>query len=161
MRLIKKFGIALAIFFLFVSPARAEGDTASDISTKIMCQCGCTMILSTCQCETRDEMMALIDQKLAEGQSGEQIIAYFVSAYGERVLSAPTKEGFNLTAWILPFAAILGGGGIVYLAIRKWLNRGETSLAALNASPESSEQEDEYQRRLEEDLKGFSERSFR
>jgi cytochrome c-type biogenesis protein CcmH len=163
MRLIEKFGIAVVIFFLFVSPARAEGDTASDISAKLICQCDCTMILSTCQCATKDEMIIVIDQKLDEGQSSKEIVDYFVAAYGERVLSAPPKQGFNLTAWILPFAVILGGGGIIYLAIRKWVKKGESSQADLIELIESksSGQEDEYQQRLEEDLKDFSEGSFR
>ena len=48
-----------------------------------------------------------------------QIIAIFRAQYGEKVLSAPTTQGFNLLAWVMPFAAIVAGGGADALAIGK------------------------------------------
>jgi len=58
---------------------------------------------------SRDGMLTLIEQKLAKGESATGIVQFFVAQYGEQVLSAPTKKGFNLTAWITPFVAILAG----------------------------------------------------
>ncbi len=151
--------LVLSVAFL---PARASAATVSDIASQLICQCGCTLVLNNCtheECHSRENMTALIEQQLAQGQSEEQSIQLFVTQYGEQVLAAPPKRGFNLTAWILPFAAILAGGGFIYFLIRKWVRRGGYS--PVNVAAETEEMDAEYQHQLEEELKGFSERSFR
>ena len=64
-----------------------------------MCPCGeCTEVLNTCDCPTADELTALIEKKLSQGQPKEQIIQYFVAQYGEQVPKTPTnpQSEFNL-----------------------------------------------------------------
>ena len=56
---------------------------------------------------------------------GTDILQDFVSQYGEKVLAAPTKSGFNLTAWILPFAALLIAGILVTSVIRTWVRTSQ------------------------------------
>jgi len=159
---LKKLGIALLIILLSASPARADSPTVSDISKQLICQCGCNMVLLNCshaECMVRDAMTTLIGQKLAQGQSEEEIIQFFVAQYGEQVLAAPPKRGFNLVAWVLPFAAILGGGGVIYIALRVWVRRGRQSQTS--ALAEAEEGDEEYQRQLEQELEEFTGRGFR
>ena len=40
--------------------------------------------------------------------------------YGEKILSAPTTEGFNLLAWMMPFVALAVGGGLIVLVFGRW-----------------------------------------
>jgi cytochrome c-type biogenesis protein CcmH len=67
--------------------------------------------------------------------SDKQIFSAFSAKYGATVLAAPTTEGFNLVAWIAPFAvfgaALLG----TILLIRRWagLSSAESQAAALNS----------------------------
>ncbi len=157
---LKKLGIILAIAILAFFPARANAATVSAISDQLICQCGCTMVLSNCthaECMVRDTMTTLIEQKLAQGQSEEQIIQFFVAQYGEQVLASPPKRGFNLTAWITPFAAILVGGGIIYISVKKWVWQGRQS----PTTAEAEEGDEEYQRRLDKELEEFTGGSFR
>lgn len=77
--------------------------------------------------EMATQMRELIHEKLKQGESPEQIRSYFVSRYGEWVLLAPTRQGFNWVAWLLPFVAILGGGGILVLTIQRSIRRGRQS----------------------------------
>ncbi len=156
---LKTLGIALLIFLLFTSPVRAASATVNDISEQLICQCGCTMIVSNCQCATREAMVALIEQKLAQGQSEEEIILYFVAQYGEEVLASPPKRGFNLVAWVLPFAVILGGGGVIYFAIKAWVKQGSDHQT--DAETEAEEGDEEYQSQLKRELAEFTERGFR
>ncbi len=102
-------------------------------------------------------MTALIEQKLAQGQLAEQIIQSFVAQYGEQVLSAPTKEGFNLVAWVLPFAGLLVGGEKVYVTLKAWVGRGRRSQTKAMAEGGDAE----YQQRLEKELEELSVRGFR
>ncbi len=107
---------------MLLLPGTALADTQVDaISGELMCQCGCTMLVVNCDCTTADQMRQVIQTKLGEGQSKGEILQYFVGQYGETVLAAPTKEGFNLTAWITPFVGIVAGLGLVYLILRAWM----------------------------------------
>lgn len=52
------------------------------------------------------------------------ILATFRQKYGEKILSAPTTEGFNILAWITPFAAVGVGAILVILAVAGWSKAG-------------------------------------
>ena len=72
---------------------------------------------------------------LVEGGYGAQeIIDSFVGSYGEKVLMAPTKSGFNLVGCTMPFGAILVGGGVLADLIRRWRRRGAVAAAERAAS---------------------------
>lgn len=160
--MLKRLGIILVIALLFLIPARANAQTVSDIANQLICQCGCNMVLLNCshgECSSREAMTALIKQKIDQGQSETEIIQFFVAQYGEKVLASPPKRGFNLVAWLLPFAAILAGGGVIYIALKKWVWQGKQSPTI--ATTEADDKDEEYRRRLEQELKEFRERGFR
>lgn len=52
-----------------------------------------------------------------DDMTGEQIIDAFVERYGETVLMAPKKEGFNLAAYLLPGTAITAVGALLAWAL--------------------------------------------
>ena len=152
--------ILLLLTLLFFSPSRANAATVSDISKQLICQCGCNMVLLNCshaECGSREAMTTLITQKIDQGQSEEQIIQFFIAQYGEQVLAAPPKRGFNLMAWIMPFAALLFGAGIIYITLKKWVRRETQSQTYIIVE----EEDEKYRHQLEEELKEFAERSFR
>ncbi len=162
MGLKKKFGIILLAVLFSASPAWADSATVGSISEQLICQCGCNMGLSNCthaECMSREAMTTLIEQRLAQGQSEAEIIQFFVTQYGEQVLASPPKRGFNLVAWVLPFAAILAGGVVIYIALKKWVWQGRQSLTV--ATTETEEQDQEYQQRLKKELEEFTGRGFR
>ena len=104
-------------------------------------------------------MTALITKKLGEGMSETQVVQYFVSEYGEQVLASPTKKGFNLVAWILPFAVILVGAAIIWLALKKWVWQGNAEQP--EATPATEIEDEKYKLRLEQELKRFGEGGYR
>lgn len=106
--------------------------------------------LDTCETQACQQWRALIRQKLGEGQTQEQIEAYFVDQYGERVLGAPRPEGFNLAVYALPVVAIAGGGALLYLAARRWVAPRRASV--IPAPPPTA---DPYRQRIEEELREY------
>ncbi len=151
-------GIIIFLTVLLATPVMA--DSLRDVSRQLICQCGCSAILNDCshaECGAREAMTALIAQRLSQGQPPAEIVRYFVARYGEQVLAAPPKKGFNLTAWLLPLAALLVGVGVIYAALRRWVWRGHHPPTA----PVSRETAEEYQRRLDNELANFSEGAFR
>ena len=76
--------------------------------------------------ELAGQMRAVVKDQLRAGRSPDQVKAYFVSKYGEWILLEPKPRGFNLIVYALPAAVILGGLGVIVLAVRRW-TRAETS----------------------------------
>jgi cytochrome c-type biogenesis protein CcmH len=68
-------------------------------------------------------MRGLIREKVLAGWSRQEIVDNLVAQYGERILAAPTKQGFNLTAWLTPAAVVLLGGTFVGYLVVSWAGR--------------------------------------
>lgn len=120
-------------------------DERDQVEKKLRCQCGCTLDVYTCRttdfaCEVSPAMHRDINALIAGGYGAQEIIDAFVDSYGEKVLMAPTKSGFNLVGWTMPFGAILVGGGVLAVLIRRWRRRGAVAAAerAASASPRAA-----------------------
>jgi cytochrome c-type biogenesis protein CcmH len=46
-----------------------------------------------------------------------------VQKYGNTVLSAPTTSGFNVIAWIMPFAVFAAASALTVWLVRLWKSR--------------------------------------
>ncbi len=150
----------LLIGFLSASPVGADSPTVADVSKELMCQCPeCTMVLETCDCGFADGMRLLIGEMIDEGKTKQQIVDYFVAQYGEKVLAVPTKKGFNMIVWVLPFGALVFGGGAIYVVLRAWVRHGRSP--QIDSVAPAEEEDDEYRERLEEELDQFTEDGFR
>ncbi len=146
----------LLIGLFFATPAVAEGPTVGNISKELVCQCGCGMVLDNCdhaQCASRERMTASIEEQLAQGKSKGEIIGLFIEQYGEQVRAVPSKSGFNLIVWVVPFVALAAGGVVVSLVIRTWGRKGRR----FPVTYETGAEDEEYRRRLERELEEFEE----
>jgi cytochrome c-type biogenesis protein CcmH len=115
------------------------------VAQKLYCPVCPGVPLDVCETQACQQWRALIREKLAAGETPEQIEQYFVSQYGERVLGAPRPEGFNLTVYLAPLVAILFGALILYFAARRWMR---TRVAAPSVPAP-----DEYRDRIERELR--------
>jgi cytochrome c-type biogenesis protein CcmH len=111
------------------------GDPAarfSDIGHHMMCICGCNQILLECNhvgCPASDGMRNELMVAVNRGDSDSLVEQSFVQKYGPTVLAAPTNTGFDRAAWIMPFAALVLGFGLVVFVIRAWKNRPAPAIA--------------------------------
>ncbi len=90
-------------------------DQRDDLEHRVRCQCGCTLDVYTCRttdfsCEVSPSMHRDIMALVKGGYSAQEIVDAFVGSYGEQVLMAPRKSGFNLLAWFTPGLAVIVGG---------------------------------------------------
>jgi cytochrome c-type biogenesis protein CcmH len=108
-------------------------DARDAIERKLSCPCPCTLDVFTCRtsmpCGFSPRMHADVAALVEGGYSGEEIMAAFRQAYGEKVLMAPDAKGFNLLGYLMPFLAI-GGGGVVLAAVIRLWRRGDGGPAA-------------------------------
>lgn len=94
-------------------------------------------------------MLQDLGSQIDQGKSDHSIIAYFVDKYGTTVLSAPPISGFNLAAWVMPFAAL----GIGLLAAIYFLRRFRAKWAGV---PSTNVNLARYQDKVEDELKKFT-----
>jgi len=106
--------------------ARDNDEFVKAVEHRLQCTCGCTLDIYTCRTtdftctyspQLHKEVLALQD----EGKSADEIIQAFVAKYGEDVLMAPKPEGFNLAGYVVPGIAILTGGALMTVLIRRRL----------------------------------------
>jgi cytochrome c-type biogenesis protein CcmH len=96
-----------------------------DLEHQIHCQCGCNLDVYTCRttdfaCSVSPAMHADVMGLVAGGHGAQEILAAFKAVYGEKVLMAPVKSGFNLVGYTMPFVALGAGAVIVAALIRRW-----------------------------------------
>ena len=73
------------------------------------------LMCPVCPAETIDQaqvplarqMRQIVREKLAQGQTRQEILDFFAQRYGQAVIAAPPKSGFNLVAWVFPVVAVL------------------------------------------------------
>jgi cytochrome c-type biogenesis protein CcmH len=69
--------------------------------------------------ELAAQMRSLIRDKLAAGETEDQIIQYFASRYGEWILLEPPRHGVLWVVWLAPGAALLAGTVLVFAYVRR------------------------------------------
>ena len=84
-----------------------------------------------------------------ESSSNDGVVEYFIGKYGTSVLSAPPASGFNLAAWVMPFAALGGGLIVAVLFLRRFK-------ATQPGAPQAHVDLTSYQQKVEEELKKFT-----
>jgi cytochrome c-type biogenesis protein CcmH len=104
------------------------GDDArfQSLGHKLMCVCGCNQILLECNhvgCSYSDRMRGELVEATERGDNDDLTLQSFVQKYGPTVISAPTVTGFNVVAWIMPFAVLLTGMGLAVYFVRAWRGR--------------------------------------
>ena len=145
-----------AWFFVGVSGTSYAGSFLQDLENALMCKCDdkCGKVLVNCTCSTSDKTRAKFSKMLDSGLTVEQIIKSQVDEYGETVLSAPTKFGFNLTAWVMPFIALVAGGVGVRKVIYSWMGKKEET-ATQDEPEEKTATSEKYSKRLQDELDGI------
>ena len=149
--------ILIGITFLFPTyelKVRAQAPTPSDdevnqIARQLFCPVCENVPLDECQIAACDQWRELIRQKLGEGYAEDEIKAFFVAQYGDRVLGVPPRRGTHWLLYVLPPAIFLFGLGLLYSKLK----RGH-ELTNENANGSK----DPYLQKVEQDLANLHDR---
>jgi cytochrome c-type biogenesis protein CcmH len=113
----------LATLVLLTGAAAAvpvDEKTVHDVAAQLRCVVCQSLSVADSPSETANQMRGIIRERLAAGESPAEVRAYFVEKYGEWILLAPPKSGFNLLVWVVPFAALGLGLVLVAVVLRRW-----------------------------------------
>jgi cytochrome c-type biogenesis protein CcmH len=133
--------------------ASEDNPTLAELEREVVCPtCNTTLELSSSPIAER--MRLFIGERIAAGDTKSEIKSKLVAQFGEAVLAAPPKEGFNLLAWVLPLAGVgLAAAGLGLLA-RRWARSREPATADPSSNGRAPLDPD-LERRLDEELARF------
>jgi cytochrome c-type biogenesis protein CcmH/NrfF len=95
------------------------------IEEKLRCTCGCNLSVYTCRttdftCTVSPKMHQRVVELVKQGKTAQQVIEAFVAQYGEAVLMAPPRRGFNLLGYLLPGSLMLVvGTALTWVLVRR------------------------------------------
>jgi cytochrome c-type biogenesis protein CcmH len=113
----------LATLLLLAGAAGAvpvDETTVHDVAAQLRCVVCQSLSVADSPSETASQMRGIIRERLSAGESPAEVRAYFVEKYGEWILLAPPKSGFNLLVWVVPFAGLGLGLVLVAVVLRRW-----------------------------------------
>ena len=127
--------------------------TQSEIEESLTCQCGCGLTVHACnhlQCPSGIPLKEEIAAELTLGKTRTEVLEHFAGKYGEKILSAPTTTGFNVVAWVMPFAVMLTATVVVVRFTRRWRQPAPVSPALTPAEGDAGRRD-----RLRAELERF------
>jgi cytochrome c-type biogenesis protein CcmH/NrfF len=119
----KEMKIWLCLTLVLCISSLAQALEWQDVAGDLMSPACPGRTLLNCTSSQAEQWRELIRQKLARGESKDQIIQHFVEIEGESILAAPPKKGFALTVWLFPAFIILNGAVMILLLTRRWTYR--------------------------------------
>jgi cytochrome c-type biogenesis protein CcmH len=147
--------LAVALLAAACGGGDDETPTLAELEKEFICPT-CQTTLELSNAPVADRMRAFIRERIAAGDSESEISEALVAQFGEGVLAAPPKEGFNLLAWVLPLAGGAVAIGALAVALRRWSRtRAEPGSAATPSANGRPPLDPELERRLDEELARF------
>ncbi len=97
-----------------------------EIGGKIMCTCGCGQMLLKCNhvgCPNSEKMQHQLRSQIAATNDDEAVLNFFRKEWGVTTVVEPGHRGFELLAWILPFAGLALGIALLVYVVTTWRSR--------------------------------------
>ena len=141
--------LAIAITLALASPAAAACPTVADLEDELICPT-CKTTLDQSDAPVARQIKAIVARRVEDCASKQQIKDELVAEFGQQILAAPPKKGFNLLAWLLPFVALLGGALLLGVLAWRWSRDRDPPPREPRLSPA-------MERRVDDELASFDE----
>ena len=152
--MILRFLAVLAAALALAGPAAACAHPRTSLSYlqgQVMCPtCHTTLDMSNSQ--AAQQIDVFISKKIAACWTAQRIKSALVANYGQAILAAPSHKGFDLLAWWLPIAGVLGGALVLAFGVWRWSRRRGPEEPD---EPAGSGLDEETERRLDDLLARF------
>ena len=106
------------LFFILFFPLcilnAQENDKRNEITKNLRCLICQGQSVYDSDSEFANSLKIVVDKKLEEGLSEDQIYEYFKTKYGEWILYDPGLNKNTYILWLLPILIFLIGGAIIY-----------------------------------------------
>ena len=134
--------LLLLTMFLTILGADEKSELILDIEKSLMATCCWS---GTVYDHGNKEMEIEIAGMVDNGKTKSEIINYYTDKYGERVLSIPVAEGFNIFAWLAPlFFGLLS----IFIIITYMKTSKNKTIPIVNSSDSNIKYNDEIEHEL-------------
>jgi cytochrome c-type biogenesis protein CcmH/NrfF len=151
---ILRFALVVAAALVLAAPAAACAHPRTSLAYlegQVMCPT-CHTTLDMSDSAAAVQIKSFISKRIAQCATAQQIKSELVANYGQGILAAPSHKGFDLLAWWLPIAGVLGGGLVLGIGVWRWSRRRGP---AEPEEPAGSGLDEETERRLDDLLARF------
>jgi cytochrome c-type biogenesis protein CcmH len=150
--------LVFALLAAAATPALAseQRPTLAELESEVICPT-CQTTLDQSDAPIARRMKAFIARRIAAGDTKSEIKSQLVAQFGQRVLAAPPKKGFNLLAWLLPIVGISVAAVVIGALAWRWSRTRELE-SPPPADPSRNGRgplEPELERRLDDALARF------
>ncbi len=143
-------------YTLLVSPSKQTLDQrVHDVASQLKCLVCQGESVADSPATLSLQMRGVIRQQLQSGKSEQEVIQYFVSRYGDRILLSPPWQGLTLLVWLVPIALMVGGILLLFVVLRSWQSQPDKEPVDANRAESVDIDEDEliyYQQQIEQEL---------
>jgi cytochrome c-type biogenesis protein CcmH len=142
---------AVAVALVLSAPAAASErhPTLGELEGEVMCPT-CKTTLDQSAAPVADRVRQFISAQIAAGDTKSEIKEKLVAQFGPAILAEPSKHGFNLLAWVLPFAGVALGAVALGILAWRWSRARDPALARAGPALDP-----ELERRVDEELARF------
>jgi cytochrome c-type biogenesis protein CcmH len=146
--------LLLALAAAGTAAASEQHPNLPELERELICPT-CHESLAVSNSPIADRMRAFIRARIAAGDTKSEIKSKLVDQFGESVLAAPPKRGFNLLVWLLPLVCLGIGGAALAVLARRWSRAREEPARAGPSGNGRAPLDPELERRLDEELARF------
>jgi cytochrome c-type biogenesis protein CcmH len=145
---VKRLAAAVALW-LAIMPAAAIAcpeTSLGDLEDEVMCPvCGTSLGLATEAPQAQRER-AFIQRLIDQCKTKDEVKTALVAEFGDEVLASPDDDGFEIAAYLIPAAILLGAGTAIAVGVRRWRRRPTTPAATEASATESKRLDDDLAR---------------
>jgi len=147
--------VALALTVPAAVSASERHPTLNELENEVMCPV-CNTTLAQSDSGAARAIERVIRGEIAAGWTKSRIKNDLVRQYGESILAAPPKHGFDLLAWLLPLVGGALAAALLGVAAWGWSrSRGDDAQAPASPPSGPGRLDPGLERRLDEELARF------
>ncbi len=143
----KRFLATLLVWAVCAPAAVACPETSlGDLEDEVMCPvCGTSLGLATEAPQAQRER-AFIQRLIDQCKTKDEVKAALVDEFGDEVLASPDDDGFEIAAYLIPAAILLGAGAAIAVGVRRWRRRPAAPAGTAASATESKRLDDDLER---------------
>ena len=111
--------VIIFCFFSFITNAQESNDKLTNkISKNIRCLICQGQSVYDSQSDFSESVKLVINRKIEEGYTEEQVYEYLINQYGEWIVYEPEFSKNTFFLWLLPILVFLAGGWLIIKKIK-------------------------------------------
>jgi len=98
---------------VLVSSPPSDADRVHHLATRLKCPICANESIASSPADLARELLVVIEERVADGWTDDEIVDFFIATYGDDVLLDPPSGGRTALLWVLPLLAAAAGVAVV------------------------------------------------